>query len=131
MKLKQIIPLQGKFTSTSPTSGEAKLPGFLKFLKSQEVKKDAAAVPAATHGSQEKSQSPSKSFNPGKLFHFGKDNICTGAGSDQQAKAEDASRASIAQHLNPDQTPSSEELPSSEVEKGENTDSDSNPLKKQ
>lgn len=130
MKLKQIIPLQGKFTSTtSPTSGEAKLPGFLKFLKSQEVKKEAtaAAVPASTHGSQEKSQSPSKSFNPGKLFNFGKDSTC--AGSDQQAKPEDASRASNAQHLNPDQTPPTEELPYSEVEKGENTDSDSNPLK--
>lgn len=126
MKLKQIIPLQGKFTSTtSPTSGEAKLPGFLKFLKSQEVKKEATAT--AAHGSQEKSQSPSKSFNPGKLFNFGKDNMYTGAGSDQQAKA-DVSRASNEQHLFLDQTSSSEELPSSEVE---NTDSDTKPLKKQ
>ncbi len=35
-----VMKLQGKFTSTtSPTSGEAKLPGFLKFLKSQELKR--------------------------------------------------------------------------------------------
>nr|XP_055058208.1 anoctamin-8 isoform X1 [Misgurnus anguillicaudatus] len=134
MKLKQIIPLQGKFTSTtSPTSGEAKLPGFLKFLKSQEVKKEAAAavVPAPAHGNQEKSQSPSKSFNPSKRFNFGKDNLCTGASSDQQPKADDISRASNAQHINPDQTTSSEELPSSDTEMGENTDSGSNHLKKQ
>uniref|UniRef100_A0AAR2JVY6 Anoctamin n=1 Tax=Pygocentrus nattereri TaxID=42514 RepID=A0AAR2JVY6_PYGNA len=69
MKLKQIIPLQSKFSSgtarspQSPTGSEPKLPGFLsfKFLKSPENKKEA-----------EKSQSPSKSFNPGKLFNFGK-----------------------------------------------------------
>ncbi|KAF4117211.1 anoctamin-8 [Onychostoma macrolepis] len=133
MKLKQIIPLQGKFTSTtSPTSGEAKLPGFLKFLKSQELKKEAAAAvaQAATHGSHEKSQSPSKSFNPGKLFNFGKENPYTGAGSEQQAKPEDASRATNAQHTNNDQNPSSEELPS-EVEKGESSDFGTNPSKKQ
>ncbi|XP_056598797.1 anoctamin-8 isoform X1 [Triplophysa dalaica] len=125
-RVKRPSSLLGKFTSTtSPTSGEAKLPGFLKFLKSQEVKKEATA--AAAHGSQEKSQSPSKSFNPGKLFNFGKDNMYTGAGSDQQAKA-DVSRASNEQHLFLDQTSSSEELPSSEVE---NTDSDTKPLKKQ
>uniref|UniRef100_A0A8C8FKE6 Anoctamin n=1 Tax=Oncorhynchus tshawytscha TaxID=74940 RepID=A0A8C8FKE6_ONCTS len=69
MKLKQIIPLQNKFSSSSarspqsPTGNEPKLPGFLsfKFLKSPENKKEA-----------EWSQSPSKSFNPGKLFNFGK-----------------------------------------------------------
>ncbi|XP_078527284.1 anoctamin-8 isoform X2 [Lissotriton helveticus] len=79
MKLKQIIPLQSKFlsgsgTSTaggvttvkspqSPTSNETKLPGFLsfKFLKSPETKKEAT----------EKVQSPTKPFNPGKLFNFG------------------------------------------------------------
>uniref|UniRef100_A0A9R1SQ62 Anoctamin n=2 Tax=Cyprinus carpio TaxID=7962 RepID=A0A9R1SQ62_CYPCA len=115
MKLKQIIPLQGKFTSTpSPTSGEAKLPGFLKFLKSQD---------------HEKSQSPSKSFNPGKLFNFGKENPCTGAGS-EQVKPEDASRATNAQQTNNDQNPSSEELPS-EVEKGDGSDFGTNPSKKQ
>ncbi|NXR19918.1 ANO8 protein, partial [Cinclus mexicanus] len=79
MKLKQIIPLQGKFLSggtaaggtatarspQSPTGSENKLPGFLsfKFLKSPETKRDA---------STEKVQSPTKPFNPGKLFNFGK-----------------------------------------------------------
>ncbi|XP_061540104.1 anoctamin-8 isoform X2 [Phycodurus eques] len=96
MKLKQIIPLQSKFSSggarspQSPT--EAKLPGFLsfKFLKSPENKKESAATSAAAassaangtttsssssssgSSSQERSQSPSKAFNPGKLFNFGK-----------------------------------------------------------
>ncbi|NXB38698.1 ANO8 protein, partial [Eulacestoma nigropectus] len=79
MKLKQIIPLQGKFLSggtaaggtgtarspQSPTGSENKLPGFLsfKFLKSPETKRDAGT---------EKVQSPTKPFNPGKLFNFGK-----------------------------------------------------------
>ncbi|XP_052471761.1 anoctamin-8-like [Carassius gibelio] len=132
MKLKQIIPLQGKFTSTtSPISGEAKLPGFLKFLKSQELKKEAAAaVGAATHGSHEKTQSPSKSFNPGKLFNFGKENPCSGAGSEQQVKPEDASRATNAQSGNNDQNPSLEEL-LSEVEKSESSDFGNIPSKKQ
>ncbi|XP_052471742.1 anoctamin-8 [Carassius gibelio] len=132
MKLKQIIPLQGKFTSTtSPISGEAKLPGFLKFLKSQELKKEAAAaVGAATHGSHEKTQSPSKSFNPGKLFNFGKENPCSGAGSEQQVKPEDASRATNAQSANNDQNPSLEEL-LSEVEKSESSDFGNIPSKKQ
>uniref|UniRef100_A0A8C1RRE9 Anoctamin n=1 Tax=Cyprinus carpio TaxID=7962 RepID=A0A8C1RRE9_CYPCA len=113
MKFKQIIPLQGKFTSnTSPTSGEAKLPGFLKFLKSQELKKEGA------------------SFNPGKLFNFGKENPCTSAGSEQQAKPEDASRATNAQHTNNDQNPSSEEL-LYEVEKSESSDLGNIPSKKQ
>ncbi|XP_077573633.1 anoctamin-8 [Stigmatopora nigra] len=92
MKLKQIIPMQSKFSSggarspQSPT--EAKLPGFLsfKFLKSPENRKESVATPApgaAANGgsasssssgssSQERSQSPSKAFNPGKLFNFGK-----------------------------------------------------------
>ncbi|KAK6308706.1 hypothetical protein J4Q44_G00201690 [Coregonus suidteri] len=94
MKLKQIIPLQSKFSSCSarspqsPIGNEPKLPGFLsfKFLKSPENKKEAAAAAAAAaatatnsttsttapSGNQEWSQSPSKSFNPGKLFNFGK-----------------------------------------------------------
>ncbi|CAM4628772.1 anoctamin-8 isoform X1 [Lepidochelys kempii] len=77
MKLKQIIPLQSKFLSgggtgaasaaaaQSPTGSENKLPGFLsfKFLKSPETKRD---------GGTEKVQSPTKPFNPGKLFNFGK-----------------------------------------------------------
>uniref|UniRef100_A0A087XZN2 Anoctamin n=1 Tax=Poecilia formosa TaxID=48698 RepID=A0A087XZN2_POEFO len=88
MKLKQIIPLQSKFSSSgarspqSPTGSEPKLPGFLsfKFLKSPENKKEGAAAAAASAAastntaasSQERSQSPSKAFNPGKLFNFGK-----------------------------------------------------------
>lgn len=99
MKLKQIIPLQSKFSSggarspQSPTGSEPKLPGFLsfKFLKSPENKKEGAAASAAAataassaatassssssssgSSSQERSQSPSKAFNPGKLFNFGK-----------------------------------------------------------
>ncbi|XP_041861945.1 anoctamin-8 isoform X2 [Melanotaenia boesemani] len=96
MKLKQIIPLQNKFSSSgarspqSPTGSEPKLPGFLsfKFLKSPENKKEGAAAssagaaatcttaPASSSSSsgsssQERSQSPSKAF-PGKLFNFGK-----------------------------------------------------------
>ncbi|XP_029285495.1 anoctamin-8 isoform X2 [Cottoperca gobio] len=98
MKLKQIIPLQSKFSSSgarspqSPTGNEPKLPGFLsfKFLKSPENKKEGAAASAAAttaanatatassstsssgSSSHERSQSPSKAFNPGKLFNFGK-----------------------------------------------------------
>nr|XP_019954144.1 PREDICTED: anoctamin-8-like isoform X2 [Paralichthys olivaceus] len=99
MKLKQIIPLQSKFSSggarspQSPTGNEPKLPGFLsfKFLKSPENKKDGAVASASAatatnstatassssssslgSSSQERSQSPSKAFNPGKLFNFGK-----------------------------------------------------------
>uniref|UniRef100_A0A8D3BVR8 Anoctamin n=1 Tax=Scophthalmus maximus TaxID=52904 RepID=A0A8D3BVR8_SCOMX len=84
MKLKQIIPLQSKFSSAgarspqSPTGTEPKLPGFLsfKFLKSPENKKEVAvaSAAAATAGSssQERCLSPSKAFNPGKLFNFGK-----------------------------------------------------------
>uniref|UniRef100_A0A8C6V485 Anoctamin n=1 Tax=Neogobius melanostomus TaxID=47308 RepID=A0A8C6V485_9GOBI len=96
MKLKQIIPLQsrGARSPQSPTGSEPKLPGFLsfKFLKSPENKKESAAAAAAAaaatnantttssssssssagSSSQERSQSPSKAFNPGKLFNFGK-----------------------------------------------------------
>lgn len=80
MKLKQIIPLQGKFLSgsaggaaatgtarspQSPTGTDNKLPGFLsfKFLKSPETKREATT---------EKVQSPTKPFNPSKLFNFSK-----------------------------------------------------------
>uniref|UniRef100_A0A8C5F9R2 Anoctamin n=1 Tax=Gadus morhua TaxID=8049 RepID=A0A8C5F9R2_GADMO len=81
MKLKQIMPLQGKFSSgagarspQSPTGAEPKLPGFLsfKFLKSPENRKEV-----------ERSQSPSKAFNPGKLFNFGKTEggACVNGGS--------------------------------------------------
>ncbi|KAL8177905.1 UNVERIFIED_CONTAM: Anoctamin-8 [Gekko kuhli] len=86
MKLKQIIPLQGKFLSggagagatgtarspQSPTGTDNKLPGFLsfKFLKSPETKREA---------STEKVQSPTKSFNPSKLFNFSKSEGGNGA----------------------------------------------------
>ncbi|XP_041060976.1 anoctamin-8 isoform X2 [Carcharodon carcharias] len=98
LKLKQIIPLQGKFLSgggsggggaitakspQSPTGSESKLPGFLsfKFLKSPaDGKKDGAAE-------KEKVQSPTKPFNPGKLFNFGKSDTgvssCNGATTTQ------------------------------------------------
>ncbi|XP_019360039.1 PREDICTED: anoctamin-8, partial [Gavialis gangeticus] len=88
MKLKQIIPLQGKFLSggagaastatarspQSPTGSDNKLPGFLsfKFLKSPETKRD---------GGTEKVQSPTKPFNPGKLFNFGKSEGAGGNGA--------------------------------------------------
>nr|XP_030112705.3 anoctamin-8 isoform X3 [Taeniopygia guttata] len=82
LKLKQIIPLQGKFlpgagaaagagagagarSPQSPTGGENKLPAFLsfRFLRPPEARRDAAP---------EKAQSPTKPFNPGKLFGFGR-----------------------------------------------------------
>ncbi|XP_066491744.1 anoctamin-8 [Tiliqua scincoides] len=86
MKLKQIIPLQGKFLSggagagstgaarspQSPTGTDNKLPGFLsfKFLKSPETKREA---------NTEKVQSPTKPFNPSKLFNFSKSEGGNGA----------------------------------------------------
>ncbi|XP_053766350.1 anoctamin-8 isoform X2 [Desmodus rotundus] len=84
MKLKQIIPLQGKFLSSgaasssmagtgpgpttrptpaqSPTGNDTRLPAFLsfKFLKSPETRRDP-----------ERSHSPPKAFHAGKLFPFG------------------------------------------------------------
>ncbi|XP_035888420.1 anoctamin-8 isoform X2 [Phyllostomus discolor] len=84
MKLKQIIPLQGKFLSSgatsssmagtgpsptarptpaqSPTGSDTRLPAFLsfKFLKSPEARRDP-----------ERSHSPPKAFHAGKLFPFG------------------------------------------------------------
>uniref|UniRef100_A0AAQ4RAG8 Anoctamin n=1 Tax=Gasterosteus aculeatus aculeatus TaxID=481459 RepID=A0AAQ4RAG8_GASAC len=103
MKLKQIIPLQSKFSSSgarspqSPTGSEPKLPGFLsfKFLKSPENKKEGS----------ERSQSPSKAFNPGKLFNFGKSEGGTcvngaalprpGEGSSSQASDRQPSRSDL------------------------------------
>ncbi|XP_054835575.1 anoctamin-8 isoform X2 [Eublepharis macularius] len=86
MKLKQIIPLQGKFLSggagaagtgtarspQSPTGTDNKLPGFLsfKFLKSPETKRET---------NTEKAQSPTKPFNPSKLFNFSKSEGGNGA----------------------------------------------------
>uniref|UniRef100_A0A8C8DSF4 Anoctamin n=1 Tax=Oryzias sinensis TaxID=183150 RepID=A0A8C8DSF4_9TELE len=102
MKLKQIIPLQSKFSSggarspQSPTGSEPKLSAFLsfKFLKSPENKKEGAAASSAASttatasssssssssgsSSQERSQSPTKAFNPGKLFNFAKSEGGTG-----------------------------------------------------
>ncbi|KAM4883984.1 anoctamin-8 [Sylvia borin] len=122
MKLKQIIPLQGKFLSAtaaggtggtgggggtgaarspqSPTGSENKLPGFLsfKFLKSPEAKRDA---------STEKVQSPTKPFNPGKLFNFGKSeglgaNGGSAGATPQPRAGPSADSASGKSHLNED-----------------------------
>ncbi|XP_054616045.1 anoctamin-8 isoform X3 [Dunckerocampus dactyliophorus] len=126
MKLKQIIPLQGKFSSSasrspaqSPTGGEAKLAGFLKFLKSPEVKKEPASV-AGSPGSivtsstpasgQERSQSPNRTFSPGKLFSFSKSEgtvVC--ANGPQPSSQADCCHP----------TSSHEELPSRESDKGD------------
>ncbi|XP_038142416.1 anoctamin-8 [Cyprinodon tularosa] len=147
MKLKQIIPLQSKFSSSgarspqSPTGSEPKLPGFLsfKFLKSPENKKEGAAASssssaAATNAaasssssssgssSQERSQSPSKAFNSGKLFNFGKSEGGTcvngaplprpGDGSSSQTSERQPSRSDL--NGVPD------EIPSPPVEGSEN-----------
>ncbi|XP_077373693.1 anoctamin-8-like isoform X1 [Festucalex cinctus] len=131
MKLKQIIPLQGKFSSgssrspaQSPTGGEAKLPGFLKFLKSTEVKKEpatAAGSPGSTGGSsaapsgQERNQSPNRTFSPGKLFSFSKSEgtvVC--ANGTQPPSQPDCCHGNRA-----DLNSTHEELPSNESDKGE------------
>ncbi|XP_034557412.1 anoctamin-8 [Notolabrus celidotus] len=127
MKLKQIIPLQSKFSSSgarspqSPTGSEPKLPGFLsfKFLKSPENKKEGAAAASSAanaaaanataaassssssssgSSSQERSQSPSKAFNPGKLFNFGKSEAGTCVnGAPPPRSAESSSSSSLSQ----------------------------------
>uniref|UniRef100_A0A8C4H4V0 Anoctamin n=1 Tax=Dicentrarchus labrax TaxID=13489 RepID=A0A8C4H4V0_DICLA len=124
MKLKQIIPLQSKFSSggarspQSPTGSEPKLPGFLsfKFLKSPENKKEASSSSSSSSGSssQERSQSPSKAFNPGKLFNFGKSEGGTcvngaalprsGEGSSSQTSERQPSRSDL--NGVPDEIPS-------------------------
>uniref|UniRef100_A0A8C5HTK3 Anoctamin n=1 Tax=Gouania willdenowi TaxID=441366 RepID=A0A8C5HTK3_GOUWI len=108
MKLKQIIPLQSKFSSSgarspqSPTGTEPKLPGFLsfKFLKSPENKKESSSSASAT--TNERSQSPSKAFNPGKLFNFGKSEggVCLNGASTSQPSRSDLNGV-------PDEIPSS------------------------
>ncbi|XP_068558695.1 anoctamin-8 isoform X2 [Cebidichthys violaceus] len=132
MKLKQIMPLQGKFSSSnsrspaqSPTGGEAKLPGFLKFLKSPEGKKEAAAAaggPGSTVTSsvppsgQERSQSPNRTFSPGKLFSFSKSEgtvVCVNG--TQPPPPQPAST----QPNRGDVNTTLEELPSNESDKGE------------
>ncbi|XP_015221058.2 anoctamin-8 isoform X1 [Lepisosteus oculatus] len=131
MKLKQIIPLQSKFASgtarspQSPTGSEPKLPGFLsfKFLKSPETKKEAAAAAAAAAG-QERSQSPTKSFNPGKLFNFGKSEggaaICVNGA---QARSTDAPPEKLPTKSDLNGAP--DELPTGDGENGHSTDSES------
>ncbi|XP_042299963.1 anoctamin-8-like [Sceloporus undulatus] len=105
MKLKQIIPLQGKFLSgtantgtarspQSPTSTDNKLPGFLsfKFLKSPETKRDAGT---------EKVQSPTKPFNPGKLFNFNKSEGGNGGPMPPQLRVEAGEKPPVGRsHLN-------------------------------
>lgn len=135
MKLKQIIPLQGKFSSgtsrspaQSPTGGEAKLPGFLKFLKSPEVKKEPAVAVGATPGStvtssvppsgQDRSQSPNRTFSPGKLFSFSKSEGTVVCVNGTQTVAQPANTPNRA-----DLNTSVEELPSNESEKGESRQS--------
>ncbi|XP_029309461.1 LOW QUALITY PROTEIN: anoctamin-8 [Cottoperca gobio] len=131
MKLKQIIPLQGKFSSStsrspaqSPTGGEAKLPGFLKFLKSPDVKKEpavAAGAPGSTVTSsvpssgQERSQSPNRTFSPGKLFSFSKSEGTVVCVNGTQPPPQPAN----AQPNRGDLNTSLEELPSNESDKGE------------
>ncbi|XP_005409585.2 PREDICTED: anoctamin-8 isoform X2 [Chinchilla lanigera] len=101
MKLKQIIPLQGKFLSSgatagagatapgprpapapSPTGGDTRLPAFLsfKFLKSPETRRDP-----------ERSHSPPKAFHATKLFPFGGARAeANGAGAGGQARQDPA-----------------------------------------
>ncbi|XP_035490825.2 anoctamin-8 isoform X1 [Scophthalmus maximus] len=132
MKLKQIIPLQGKFSSgtsrspaQSPTGGEAKLPGFLKFLKSPEAKKETAVAAGAVAGStvtsavlpsgQERSQSPNRTFSPGKLFSFSKSEGTVVCANGTQAQTQAAATQPNRFDLNTAQV----ELHSSESDKGE------------
>ncbi|CAG5863793.1 unnamed protein product [Menidia menidia] len=159
MKLKQIIPLQNKFSSSgarspqSPTGNEPKLPGFLsfKFLKSPENKKEGAAnssAAAASYGtaaaaaaasssssssgssSQERSQSPSKAFNPGKLFNFGKSEggaCVNGAPPPRSGEGSSSSSSQERQTSRSDLNGVPEEIPSPGGEgslNGHSTDSD-------
>lgn len=150
MKLKQIIPLQSKFSSggarspQSPTGSEPKLPGFLsfKFLKSPENKKEGAvasvAAPAAANAtstpssssssssgssSQERSQSPSKAFNPGKLFNFGKSEggVCVnGAPLPRSGEGSSSTQTSDRQPSRSDLNGVPDEIPSPGGEGSEN-----------
>ncbi|OWK51294.1 Anoctamin-8 [Lonchura striata] len=110
LKLKQIIPLQGRFLAgpaaagpaarspQSPTGAENKLPAFLKFLKPPEARRDAGT---------ERAQSPTKPFNPGKLFNFGKSEALGGNGAAAPQPRADAAPGKA--HLN-------EEAPREEAE---------------
>ncbi|XP_044541267.1 LOW QUALITY PROTEIN: anoctamin-8 [Gracilinanus agilis] len=111
MKLKHMIPLQGKFLSSSSSSsssaggagpatrqpqapsptGDTRLPAFLsfKFLKSPEAKRD-----------QERSHSPPKPFHAGKLFPFG-----------GRAESTPASNGAGGGQVRPDSAPSKAQRP--------------------
>lgn len=134
MKLKQIIPLQSKFSSgtarspQSPTGSEPKLPGFLsfKFLKSPENKKEAATastsapvVPPAQER-LERSQSPNKSFNPGKLFNFGKSEGGACVNGAQPSKPGDGGQTQDKPSTKSDLNGVPDEMPSPCGENGEN-----------
>ncbi|XP_064848435.1 anoctamin-8-like isoform X1 [Oncorhynchus masou masou] len=139
MKLKQIFPQQGKFSTgtarspQSPTGAEAKLPGFLsfKFRKSPELKKEPLSVTPApgtvvttASVNQEKSQSPSRTFSPGKLFSFSRSEGAVVCANGAQPSKPGDSGPQAAPNTQPTRqdlntTPSGEELPSSESEKGE------------
>uniref|UniRef100_A0A8C2KQW0 Anoctamin n=1 Tax=Cyprinus carpio TaxID=7962 RepID=A0A8C2KQW0_CYPCA len=123
MKLKQIIPLQSKFSSgtarspQSPTGNEPKLPGFLsfKFLKSPENKKETERA--------ERSQSPNKSFNPGKLFNFGKSEGGACVNGAQISKPGDAGQVQDKPPTKSDLNGVPDEIPSPCGETGENASS--------
>uniref|UniRef100_A0A8C1UKS8 Anoctamin n=2 Tax=Cyprinus carpio TaxID=7962 RepID=A0A8C1UKS8_CYPCA len=137
MKLKQIIPLQNKFSSgtarspQSPTGNEPKLPGFLsfKFLKSPENKKEAvmasaSATPAPpVQERAERSQSPNKSFNPGKLFNFGKSEGGACVNGAQISKPGDAGQVQDKPPTKSDLNGVPDEIPSPCGETGENASS--------
>ncbi|RXN02281.1 anoctamin-8 isoform X1 [Labeo rohita] len=141
MKLKQIIPLQNKFSSgtarspQSPTGSEPKLPGFLsfKFLKSPENKKEAATATASASTAPpvqeraERSQSPNKSFNPGKLFNFGKSEGGACVNGAQPSKPGDGGQVQDKPPTKSDLNGVPDEIPSPCGENGENgssTDTD-------
>lgn len=142
MKLKQIIPLQNKFSSgtarspQSPTSSEPKLPGFLsfKFLKSPENKKEAAAASASVSTAPpvqeraERSQSPNKSFNPGKLFNFGKSEGGACVNGAQPSKPGDGGQVQDKPPTKSDLNGVPDEIPSPCGENGDNgSSSDADP----
>ncbi|CAB1323848.1 unnamed protein product [Coregonus sp. 'balchen'] len=147
MKLKLITPLQSKFSSgsarspQSPTGNEPKLPGFLsfKFLKSPENKKEAAAAAAAATatnttttatapgGNQERSQSPSKSFNPGKLFNFGKSEGGSCVNGSQLPRPGEGSQGSDKQPTKSDLNGVPDEIPSPGEDEEENHTDSSDP----
>ncbi|KAG1928545.1 anoctamin-8 [Pimephales promelas] len=142
MKLKQIIPLQNKFSSgtarspQSPTGSEPKLPGFLsfKFLKSPENKKETATASSSTstvppvQERAERSQSPNKSFNPGKLFNFGKSEGAACVNGAQSSKPGDGGQMHDKPPNKSDLNGVPDEIPSPCGENGENgSSSDADP----